>query len=309
MRFICVYAEVIHLGNFRFFIILPSYKPEKLRRKRYIMIKNCIENTKKSAPLIHCITNYVTVNDVANILLACGASPVMSDEPSDVGDIVSVANGLCLNIGTLNTMSIKAMHIAGLKAKELDKIVLLDPVGAGASKLRTDTSLEILETIKPDIIRCNISEIKALALGKGSTKGVDADISDAVTDDNLDKTIEFLKEFSAKQHVITAVTGKIDLVTDGDKCYVIRNGVKEMSSITGTGCMLSAIATAYASVNHKSITEAVASAVCLMGLAGEIAASNMSCGDGNSTLRNKIIDAVYNMTPETLVKGANYEIR
>lgn len=273
------------------------------------MLKECLESTKNSTPLVHCITNYVTVNDVANITLACGASPVMSDEPKDVEDIVSLADGLCINIGTLNSRSIEAMHIAGNKAKSLGKTILLDPVGTGASKLRTDTSLKIIDEIKPDIIRGNISEIKALAVGTGRTKGVDADTSDAVRDDNIETTIDFIRDFSRRTNAVIAVTGKIDFVTNGDVCYVIRNGVEEMSKITGTGCMLSAIATAYASANRDKITEAVASSVCIMGLAGEIATSHMQKGDGNATLRNKIIDAVYNMTSDTLVKGAKYEIR
>lgn len=273
------------------------------------MLTKCFENTKKSTPLVHCITNYVTVNDVANILIAGGASPVMSDEPKDVEDIVSLANGLYLNIGTLNSMSIEAMHVAGKKAKSLGKTILLDPVGAGASPLRTETALKIIDEIKPNIIRGNISEIKALAVGTGKTKGVDADISDAVCDENIENTIDFMKDFSCKTNSVIAVTGKIDLVTDGNTSYVIRNGVEEMSKITGTGCMLSAIATAYASANSDNITEAVATSVCLMGLAGEIAASKMAYDDGNATLRNKIIDAVYNMTSDVLSKGAKYEIR
>ncbi|MBQ2183279.1 MAG: hydroxyethylthiazole kinase, partial [Lachnospiraceae bacterium] len=141
------------------------------------MLGNCLENVRKNVPLVHNITNYVTVNDVANVLLACGGSPIMSDEPLDVEDITSICGGLNINIGTLNQSSIKGMFLAGKKANELNHPVLLDPVGAGASKLRTDTAVNLIKEIKFTVIRGNISEIKTLALGSGTTKGVDADVA------------------------------------------------------------------------------------------------------------------------------------
>jgi hydroxyethylthiazole kinase len=166
-----------------------------------------------------------------------------------------------------------------------------------------------MKKIKLDIIRGNISEIKTLALGNGTTKGVDADAADTVTEDNLDQMVAFAKSFAAKTGAVIAITGAIDLVADGEKCYVIRNGRPEMSRITGTGCQLSGIATAYAVANPEHKTEAVAAAVCLMGLAGEIGVQNMVYGEGNSSLRNRIIDAICNMDAETLNKGAKYEVR
>jgi len=273
------------------------------------MLEKCLESVKEKTPLIHNITNYVTVNDVANALLASGGSPIMSDEPDDVADITSICGGLNINIGTLNKRSIEAMFISGKKSKEFGHIVLLDPVGAGASKLRTETALKIMTDIKPDVIRGNISEIKTLALGSGTTKGVDADISDMVTEDNLDSMIRFAKTFAQKSKAVIAITGAIDLVADGEQCFIIRNGSPIMSRITGTGCMLSALATAYAVANPDNITEAVAASVCLMGLAGEIGVSNMKESEGNSSLRNHIIDAIYNMDAEKLTKGAKYEVR
>ena len=273
------------------------------------MLEKCLENVKVKTPLIHNITNYVTVNDVANALLASGGSPIMSDEPDDVSDITSICGGLNINIGTLNERSIEAMFISGKKSKELGHIVLLDPVGAGASKLRTETALKIINGIKPDIIRGNISEVKTLAVGSGTTKGVDADVADAVTEDNLESMVEFAKTFAQKTNAVIAITGAIDLVADSERCYIIRNGSPIMSRITGTGCMLSALATAYAVANPDDITEAVAASVCLMGIAGEIGVSNMKESEGNSSLRNHIIDAIYNMDAEKLTKGAKYEVR
>ena len=273
------------------------------------MLGNCLENVRKNVPLVHNITNYVTVNDVANVLLACGGSPIMSDEPLDVEDITSICGGLNINIGTLNQSSIKGMFLAGKKANELNHPVLLDPVGAGTSKLRTDTAVNLIKEIKFTVIRGNISEIKTLALGSGTTKGVDADVADAVTEENLDSAVKFVKDFAKKSGAIVAITGAIDLVSDADTCYVIRNGRPEMGKITGTGCQLSGLMTAYLVANPDNLLEAAAASVCVMGLAGEIGWKNMKSEDGNSTYRNRIIDAIYNMDADTLNKGAKYEVR
>ncbi|MCF2554524.1 hydroxyethylthiazole kinase [Faecalicatena contorta] len=273
------------------------------------MLGTCIENVRNSVPLVHNITNYVTVNDVANVLLACGGSPIMSDEPEDVAEITSICGGLNINIGTLNQRSIEGMFVAGKRANELGHPILLDPVGAGASTLRTNTAVKIMDELKLDVVRGNISEIKTLALGSGTTKGVDADVADAVTEENLDDAVAFAKDFAKKAGCIVAITGAIDLVSDGDRCFVIRNGRPEMGKITGTGCQLSGMMTAFVVANPEQKLEAAAAAVCTMGLAGEIGWSRMQEGDGNSTYRNRIIDAIYNMDKETLDKGAKYEVR
>ena len=272
------------------------------------MLGTCLENVRKHVPLVHNITNYVTVNDVANVLLACGGSPIMADEPEDAAEITTICSGLNINIGTLNKRTIEAMFAAGHRAQELGHILVLDPVGAGASKLRTETALKLMQELKFDVIRGNMSEIKTLALGSGTTRGVDADVSDAVTEQNLSAAVSFVKDFARQADCIAAVTGAIDLVSDGETCYVIRNGRKEMGQVTGTGCQLSGILAAFVAA-HPDKLEAAAAAVACMGLAGEIAWSRMEEGDGNSTYRNRIIDAIYNMDSETLERGAKYEIR
>ncbi len=273
------------------------------------MLKEMLKNVKEKAPLIHNITNYVTVNDCANALLACGGSPIMSDDKNDVEDITSICGGLNINIGTLNDRTIKAMLIAGKKANELGHITILDPVGVGASSLRTDTALKLLNEINFSTIRGNISEIKALAGTAASTQGVDANVADKVTNENLDTAISFAKAFAEKTDAVIAVTGAIDIVCNGEKAYIIRNGHPMMSQVTGTGCMLSAITAAYVTANPGMVLEATAAAVCVMGLAGEIAYKRLNELDGNSSYRSYIIDAIYNMTEEALEKGAKYEVR
>ena len=251
-----------------------------------------------ASPLIHCITNYVTVNDVANVLLAIGARPIMADDPEEVDEITALCAGLCLNIGTLNARTIPSMIAAGKRARALGHPVVLDPVGAGASRLRTATALRILEKVRPTLIRGNISEVRTLAVGTGTTQGVDANAADAVTEDNLAAAAELLRAFAAQTEAIVAVTGAIDLVTDGRDCYAIRNGRAEMGQVTGTGCQLSALLAAAFAAAPADPFAAVAETVALMGVAGEIAWAQMGERDGNATYRARIIDAIYRMTSE-----------
>ena len=277
--------------------------------KEKFMLKECLEQVRAQVPLVHNITNYVTVNDVANVLLACGGSPIMSDDEGDVEDITSICGGLNINIGTLNKNTIPAMFLAGKRANELGHKVLLDPVGAGASRLRTQTALELLQKVRFDAVRGNISEIKTLAQGSGRTSGVDANVADRVTEDNLEASAAFVRDFAQKCGCVIAVTGAIDLVSDGDRVFVIRNGRPEMGRITGTGCQLSGMMTAFLAANPDRPLEAAAAAVCAMGLAGELAWAKMQSGEGNATYRSRIIDAIFNLTGEELERGARYEIR
>ncbi|WKY48399.1 hydroxyethylthiazole kinase [Eubacteriaceae bacterium ES3] len=272
------------------------------------MLKEILENVRNTVPLVHNITNYVTVNDCANILIACGGSPIMSDEIEDVIDITAICGGLNINIGTLNTKTIPAMLAAGRKSNELSHPVVLDPVGAGASKLRTETANQLLKDIKFSVIKGNISEIKTLALGTGTTKGVDADVADTVTVETLAEVIAFANQFAKDMESVIVITGAIDIVADGKRACVIKNGHQMMSEITGTGCMLSTLLAAYIVANQDNIFEAVIAAVCSMGLCGEIAFQRMSQADGNSSYRNYLIDAVYNLDGDSLETGANYEI-
>ncbi len=273
------------------------------------MFEAIFENVRRKSPLIHNITNYVTVNDCANMLLACGASPIMADELEDAVEITALCGGLNINIGTLNRNTIPAMFAAGKRANELNHPVILDPVGAGASTLRTETALGLLKEVRFTVIRGNISEIKTLALGSGTTKGVDADVADRVTEENLDGAVTFAKDFARRAGARVAVTGAIDIVTDGTRTFCIRNGRPEMSAITGTGCQLSALTAAFVTANPDRPLEAAAAAVCAMGLCGEIAYSRMSELDGNASYRNYIIDAMCHLTPTALEMGAKYELR
>lgn len=271
------------------------------------MAFNILSAIRSAAPLVHCITNYVTVNDTANVLLAAGARPIMADDPAEAEEIAALCAGLCINIGTLNARTIPAMTAAGRRAHALGRPVVLDPVGAGASRLRTETARDLLCDTHPAAVRGNISEIRALAAGTGTTAGVDASAADAVTEENLAETAAFIRAFAAEHHCIAAVTGAVDIVTDGAGCYAVRNGRAEMSRVTGTGCQLSALTAAALAAAPGRPLEAALTAVVMMGTAGEIAWERMGPGDGNAAYRAKIIDAIYCMDEETLAQRAKIE--
>lgn len=264
------------------------------------ILSKSLECVRKKVPLVHCITNYVTVNDCANALLACGGSPIMSDEPKDVADIQTICGGLVLNIGTLNERTIAGMHAAAECATELGHPIVLDPVGAGASTLRTETAGALLDAYGISVIRGNMSEMKALAGASASTRGVDVNPDDAVTADNLSECAAFARSLSAKTDAIVAITGAIDIVANATQAFAIRNGVPVMGKITGAGCMLTCVTAAYAVANSDQMTEAAVAAIAGMGVAGEMARARMQPVDGNASFRTYLIDALFNMNGEAL---------
>ncbi|MBR0596306.1 hydroxyethylthiazole kinase [Sinanaerobacter chloroacetimidivorans] len=274
------------------------------------MLTQILKNVKENTPLVHCITNYVTVNDCANALLAWGGSPIMADDVNEVEEITTICSSLYINIGTLNERTIASMLKAGKKACELGHPIVLDPVGAGASSMRTKAAFDLLDQVGFTVIRGNISEIKTIASGAGSTKGVDADISDQVTEENLDATVAFAKKLSEKTKSIIVITGAIDIVADHQKSYIIRNGNALMSKITGTGCMLTALIAASAAANPERPLDAAAATVCSMGICGELAYDRIQKeGKGTSSYRTYLIDCLSQITEELFKEGAKIEIK
>lgn len=270
-------------------------------------LKDAMQRVRTTTPLVHCITNYVTVNDCANALLACGASPIMSDEPLDVEDITSICSALVLNIGTLNANTIQGMRLAGAKATALGHPIVLDPVGAGASALRTETACELLDEYGVSVIRGNMSEVKALTGASASTRGVDVDPADMVTDENLEVSAAFAKTVAARTGCVVAITGAIDVVADGSRAFAIRNGSALMGKITGAGCMLSAITGAYAAANEGQLLEGVLAAVAGMGVAGQVAQARMTPACGNGSFRTYLLDALCTMDGDILEQKALVE--
>lgn len=260
---------------------------------------------RETRPLVHCITNYVTANDCANLLLACGALPMMADDPEEAEEATALSRGLCLNLGTLHSRTIPAMMTSAGTARARGIPMVLDPVGAGAMTRRTETALALIREGFPRVIRGNLSEIKALALGTASSRGVDAAPEDAVTEDSA----ALARAFAGKTGAVIFISGAMDILSDGERVYIVRNGDAGMSRITGTGCQLSALTAALCAAAPDHPLEAAVTAACAMGLAGERAFSRLSPAEGSATARTHIIDEIYHMTPERLKEGARYELR
>lgn len=267
------------------------------------MLGEIIAQNRRQKPLIHCITNYVAANDCANILLACGGSAIMADDPDEVKEVTAMCGGLVLNMGTPNPRRLDALLLAGKEANRLGHPVVLDPVGVGSSEMRREAGRQLLKQVRFAAIRANATEIATLACGTAAHRGVDADAEEAA----MDSVEENAKRLSRKTGAVVVVTGDTDVVTDGKMLYRAYNGHPMMKTVTGSGCQLSALLGAYVTSNPEQPLQAALAAVCAMGLCGEIAHDRLHPLDGSASYRNYIIDAIYNLTPEALQKGANYE--
>lgn len=269
-------------------------------------MKQTLQNIRAQKPLVHCITNFVTVNDCANIILAIGGTPTMAHDRREVEEIASVASALVLNIGTVG--DIDAMILAGKRANALGKPVVLDPVAAGASKLRGESCARILKEVRLSVIRGNISEIKALAVGHSDTRGVDAGAGDAVTEENLDAVCGMAQEFAKATGAVIAISGRLDIIADAHRVCVITNGCAEMAQITGSGCMLTSLIGVFAGAQPNDVYTATVEAVSAMGLCGELARDKMlKTRAGTASFRTYLIDAVSLLDDEQLEGGQRIE--
>lgn len=254
-----------------------------------------IQRVRAEVPLVHCMTNYVTVNDVANALLAIGASPIMSDDCHDVEDIVSISRALVINIGTLNECTIASMILAGKKANALHIPVIFDPVGAGASAYRNETTKKIIEEVRLDVLRGNLSEVSFVAGLEVSTKGVDSSEADA------DKDAVAVAGSVAKQlNCTVAITGAIDTVSDGETVVQIENGHPMLSKVTGTGCLTSGLVGAFVAVGENPVY-ASAAAIAATGMAGELAYQKAG-SIGTGSFHIALIDALSQICENTYME-------
>ena len=255
------------------------------------MLSELLSNVRQKRPVVHTITNYVTANDCANLLLAAGASPIMADAPEEAAQIAALADAVVLNLGTLSAARREAMLLAGGCAHALGKPVVLDPVGVGASDFRRGTALLLLEQAQPTVIRGNRSEIRALATGQTGERGVDSAEEDA--------SEEYAKLLARRFGAVVLQTGETDLVTDGDRTTLVRGGSEMLCLVTGAGCMPSALTGAYLAANPAQPFEAAAAAAAAMSVCAEIAAQRLAPGEGNASFRSRLIDAMCGLTPET----------
>ena len=246
---------------------------------------------RQNKPLIHNITNYVVMNYTANVLLAMGASPVMAHAREEVEEMASFAGALVLNIGTLSAAWIESMVAAGRKASKLQTPIILDPVGSGATSLRTTSAKMILDETVVSIVRGNSSEILSLSDPDSMTKGVDAMHS---VDDAAETGAQLAKELGTT----LAITGPIDLITDGSRAIRVENGDAMMPYVTGTGCSATAVIGAFSAV-EKDMVHAAAGGLAFIGIAGEKAAET-NAGPGSFMIG--LLDALYTITPDELQK-------
>ena len=262
---------------------------------------------RERAPLVQCITNFVTVNDCANIILAAGGSPSMADDVREAAEAVRGSAALVCNLGAI--AAVDAMVSAGKTANELGKPVVLDPVAAGNTALRRQESGRLLAGVKFAAIRGNASEIRALARGELTGSGVDVSGEDAVTDATLPRTVETARLLAKQTGAVVAVSGPIDVVTDGGQTILLRNGCATMACITGSGCMLTSLLGAFCGADPGHPFEAACAAIAAMGVAGDLAEERrLRNGTGNATFRTDLIDAVFNLTEEQLNGRVRYEV-
>lgn len=256
-------------------------------------LSSILEKVKKDKPLVHHITNYVTVNDCANIVLAFGGSPVMADDLKEVEEMVSIASALVLNIGTLNERTIESFILAGKKANELGIPVILDPVGVGATALRNSTVEKILKNVKLSVLRGNMSEIKNIFGIEASTRGVDS------IDNSLDGGKEIALELARRLNCTVAITGAVDIISDGSKVFYINNGHKMLSNITGTGCMSSSLIGLCCGTGFGSLYGAIAG-IMTMAIAGEKAQERLQDCEGLGSFKIYLMDAISGFSIEDI---------
>ena len=265
------------------------------------MLRELFAQTRKARPLLHCMVNLVTANDCANLALACGASPIMAEDPEEAAQVAAACDGLVLNLGTPSPRKIEALLLAGISAKCQGKPVVFDPVGVGCSDFRRAAGQEILAQVHPDIIRGNASEIQTLLRGTMTHRGVDAAY---VAEDPL----ELAKLLAQQTGAVVVMTGQTDIVTDGAVAYRVRNGHPMMRSVTGTGCQMSVLIGAYVAASPDKPLLAALAGVCAFGLCGELAHRRLGPLDGNASYRNAIIDALFRLSGDALEEGADYKI-
>lgn len=220
------------------------------------------------SPLIHCITNHITINDCANVVLSVGGKPIMAEHYEEVADITASAKALAVNLGNITDDRMKSMMLSGKVAYERDIPSIIDIVGVSCSKLRLNFAIKFIDKCKPSVIKGNMSEIKAVFGLDTKSKGVDVNDEDITTEDTLSNNIEIVKSLAEKTKSVIVATGAIDIISDGDKSYLIENGCEELSRITGTGCMLNVLIATYLSSN-EIINSAILGTI-IMGVSGEL---------------------------------------
>ncbi len=276
-------------------------------------INETLSQIKEKNPLTHCITNSVTINDCANAVLAIGGSPFMAEDAEELEEVVTIADALVINIGKLSKEQINSMNVSAKVANETDTPIILDPVGVGVTELRNKTTMDLINNYNMAAIRGNITEIKSIAKLVGvidennTAKGVDVNIDDIITEENLSANGEIIRELAEKLDTTILASGPIDILSDGKTTIAIDNGDDMMPLITGSGCMLSSIVGSC--IGGSTPLEGSLVAILAMNLAGEKARAKVDEKDeGTGSFRAYLIDYIYKTNAESLINESNIRI-
>lgn len=238
--------------------------------------------------IIHHITNYISINDCANVTLAIGASPIMANDPDEVAEVVAQSSALVLNLGTPNTRMLDSIQIAGKKANARGIPVVFDPVGVGFTRVRSQAVAQLLLSVRMTAVRGNLAEISRMAGIEAQMHGIDALAIKG-------NAVDIVRRAAKKMGCIVAATGVSDYISDGQTVIRIDNGDPLLARVTGTGCMTTSLVAACCSVMSDQLA-AVTAGVTIMGVAGEISRSMLAPGDGTGTFRVRLMDAVSNIS-------------
>lgn len=276
-------------------------------------INETLSQIKEKNPLTHCITNSVTINDCANAVLAIGGSPFMAEDAEELEEVVTIADALVINIGKLSKEQINSMNVSAKAANETDTPIILDPVGVGVTELRNKTTMDLINNYNMAAIRGNITEIKSIAKLVGvidennTAKGVDVNIDDIITEENLSANGEIIRELAEKLDTTILASGPIDILSDGKTTIAIDNGDDMMPLITGSGCMLSSIVGSC--IGGSTPLEGSLVAILAMNIAGEKARAKVDEKDeGTGSFRAYLIDYLYKTNAESLINESNIRI-
>lgn len=271
---------------------------KKFALSKLIEIKNSVIQDK---PLIHCITNHISINDCANVVLAVGGKPIMAEHCDEVADITASAKALAVNLGNISDNRMKSIMISGVKANEEEIPSIIDIVGVSCSKLRLGFALEFIEKCRPSVIKGNMSEIKSIYGLNTRSKGVDVSDEDVTNEDTIKNNIEIVRALAIKTNSIVVATGAIDIVSDGGETYIIENGCEELSKITGTGCMLNVlIATC---ISSNDIINGAILGTIIMGISGELSRN----ARGTGSFKIELLDNISTIKVEDILE--NIKIR
>lgn len=255
---------------------------------------NIRKKVKDTSPLIHCITNPISINDCANFVLSAGAKPIMAEHPLEVEEITETAQALAVNLGNITDARMESINLSGRAAKRIGIPTVIDIVGVGCSTLRLNYAREFVRECEPCVIKGNMSEIKALADIKSTAFGIDVGKGDTVNESNLSEYGDMVCNLANKYKSVVAASGKIDIISDGKSVYGVYNGCDMMSQITGTGCILNVLIGTY--ISSGDIFHGVLLGTAMLGICGELSSAEKGMG----SFKTALLDNLYLMDDRKL---------